>query len=181
LNTVVEAIDRIRDTADSHNRLFFVEVMGRDAGFIALNVGIAGGAEGILMPETPTSIDHLIERLEDGTKRKKTSSIVIVSEGDEAGGAFKIAELVKEKTGNAFDIRVAVLGHIQRGGAPSCKDRVLAAKMGMGAVETLLAKGKGVMVGVKNGVVSLTPMEKAIKHHQEINPELLRMIDILSR
>lgn len=180
LNTVMEAIDRIRDTADSHNRLFFIEVMGRDAGFIALNAGLAGGAEAILIPETPTHIDQLVERLLDGKKRKKTSSIVIVSEGDEAGGAFKIAEQVKEKI-DSFDIRVVVLGHIQRGGAPSCKDRVLAAKLGMGAVETLLANGKGVMVGVRDSRVVLTPMEKAVKHHQDINPELLRMIDILSR
>lgn len=179
LNTVVEAIDRIRDTADSHNRLFFVEVMGRDAGFIALNAGLAAGAEAILIPETPTSIDNIISRLEDGKRRKKTSSIVIVGEGDEAGNAFTIAEQVKGKVD--FDTRVVVLGHVQRGGAPSCKDRVLAAKMGMGAVETLLAGGKGVMVGVKNGEVALTPMEKAVKHHQEINPGLLRMMDILSR
>lgn len=180
LNTAVDAIDRIRDTADSHNRLFFIEVMGRDAGFIALNAGIAGGAEGILIPETPTHIDNLVARLEDGSKRKKKSSIVIVSEGDEAGGAFKIAEEVKARV-NTFDIRVVVLGHIQRGGAPSCKDRVLAAKFGMGAVETLMTGNRGVMVGIRDGQVALTAMEKAVKHHQQINPELLRMIDILSR
>lgn len=179
LNTAIEAIDRIRDTADAHNRLFFVEVMGRDAGFIALNTGLAVGAEAILMPETPTQIDMLIDRLKEGKGRQKTSSIVIVSEGDEAGGAFKIAELVKDKVD--FDTRVVVLGHIQRGGAPSCKDRVLAAKMGMGAVDTILTGTKGMMIGVRNGEVVNTPMEKAVKHHQDINPQLLRMIDILSR
>ncbi len=179
LNTVVEAIDKIRDTADSHNRLFIVEVMGRDAGFIALNSGLAAGAEAILIPETPTSIEEVIKRLEEGKKRKKTSSIIIVSEGDDAGDAFAVAQKVKGKVD--FDTRVVVLGHIQRGGSPSCKDRVLAAKLGMGAVETLLSGGKGVMVGVRNGEVALTPMDKAVKHNQEINPGLLRMIDILSR
>lgn len=179
LNTAVEAIDRIRDTADSHNRLFIVEVMGRDAGFIALNTGIAGGAEAILMPETETDITSLIARLQDGKRRKKSSSIVIVCEGDEAGGAFKIAEQIKGKVD--FDTRVVILGHIQRGGAPSCKDRVLAARMGMGAVETLRTGAKGVMIGIRNGEITLTQMEKAVKHHQNINPELLRMIDILSR
>lgn len=179
LNTAVEAIDRIRDTADSHNRLFIVEVMGRDAGFIALNTGIAGGAEAILMPETETDITGLIARLQDGKRRKKSSSIVIVCEGDEAGGAFKIAEQIKGKVD--FDTRVVILGHVQRGGAPSCRDRVLAARMGMGAVETLRTGTKGVMIGIRNGEIALTQMEKAVKHHQNINPELLRMIDILSR
>jgi 6-phosphofructokinase 1 len=180
INIAVEAIDRIRDTADSHNRLFFVEVMGRDAGFIALNAGIAGGAEAILMPETPTHLDELVKSLEDGKRRKKKSSIVIVSEGEEEGGAFKIAEKVKQQI-DFFDIRVVVLGHIQRGGAPSCKDRVLAARMGMAAVEGLRSGAKKVMVGVRHHDIVFTQMEKAVKHHQDINVEMLKMMNILAR
>lgn len=179
INTVMEAVDKIRDTANSHDRLFFVEVMGRDAGFIALRTGIASGAEAILLPETKTSIDELVEMLEAGAKRKKTSSIVIVSEGDEEGNAFEIAHKVKEKYTH-YDTRVTVLGHIQRGGSPTCMDRVLAGRLGVGAVEALLEGKHNIMVGMIGGKVCDCPFEKAIKHHQGIDESLLRLAEILS-
>lgn len=179
LNTVVDAIDKIRDTAHSHNRMFFVEVMGRDAGFIALRSGIAVGAESILVPETTTKIDSLIRTLETGWRRKKQFGIVVVAEGDDAGGAFKIAEAVKKKFNN-YDIRVSVLGHMQRGGNPSCRDRVLASVLGKAAVDALIDGQCNMMVGEVKGKVVLTPFEKATKHHQKLNEELLALADILS-
>ncbi|MFN8166878.1 MAG: 6-phosphofructokinase, partial [Bacteroidia bacterium] len=133
LNTVVQAVDKIRDTADSHNRLFFVEVMGRDAGMIAIYSGIAGGAEAILIPETKTRIEQIVHILERGWKRKKSSMIIIVAEGDDAGNAYEIADEVKKRF-NEYDTRVSVLGHMQRGGSPSCADRVLASRLGVAAV-----------------------------------------------
>ncbi|NNC95708.1 MAG: 6-phosphofructokinase [Chitinophagales bacterium] len=179
LNTVIDAIDKIRDTADAHNRLFFVEVMGRDAGFIALRTGIAGGAESILIPEAKTNVNTLIRTLETGFRRKKQFGIVVVAEGDDEGGAFAIAEKVKEKF-TSYDIRVSILGHIQRGGNPSCQDRVLASRLGKGAVDALVDKKHDVMIGIQNKNIVLTPFDKATKYHQEIDPELMHLAEILS-
>jgi 6-phosphofructokinase 1 len=179
LNTVMEAVDKIRDTADSHNRLFFIEVMGRDAGFIALRSGIAGGAEAILIPETITYIDELIEMLETGFRKNKQSGIIIVAEGDDLGGAIEVAKKVKDKM-PYFDTRVTILGHIQRGGSPSSYDRILASTLGFMAVNALLAGRRGEMVGMVNKKVVYTPFDKAIKHHKEINQEMLKMARILS-
>ncbi|RMG25226.1 MAG: 6-phosphofructokinase [Bacteroidetes bacterium] len=179
LNTAMEAVDKIRDTADSHNRLFFVEVMGRDAGFIALNCGIAGGAEAVLVPESPTYIDDIIQKLDEGWKRKKSSSIIIVAEGDDQGGAFKVAEKVNKKF-KQYNTRVVVLGHIQRGGSPSCFDRVLASRLGAGAVVALLEGLSNVMVGLVNQEIVHTSFTKATKHHQEIDKNLLDLVEILS-
>jgi 6-phosphofructokinase 1 len=178
INTVVEAVDKIRDTAESHDRLFFVEVMGRDAGLIALRAGIGVGAESILMPETKTDIEDLIKRLENGRKNK-SSKIIIVAEGDEAGGAFAIAEKVKKRLPE-YDTRVTILGHIQRGGNPSAMDRVNSSRMGFAAVEALLNGEKNSMIGIVDKNITLTPFEKAVKHIQELNPDLMRMVDILS-
>ncbi|MFU8842266.1 MAG: 6-phosphofructokinase [Bacteroidales bacterium] len=179
LNTVMDAVDKIRDTADSHSRLFFVEVMGRDAGFIALRSGIAVGAEDILIPETVTYIDDLIEMLESGYRKNKNSGIIIVAEGDDAGGAFEVAAKVKEKYDH-YETRVTVLGHIQRGGRPSSFDRILASTMGYEAVNALLAGRRGEMVGIINKDVVFTPFEQAIKHHKLIRGDLLEMARILS-
>jgi len=179
VNTVMQAIDKIRDTADSHNRLFFIEVMGRDAGFIALRSGIATGAEDILVPETVTYIDELIEILEAGFIKNKKSGIVIVAEGDDAGGAFEIARKVKEKYCQ-YDTRVSILGHIQRGGSPTANDRIVASHLGYEAVLALLNGRQGEMVGLINNKTAYTPFEKAIKHHKNINTDLLKMARILS-
>ena len=179
LNTVMSAVDKIRDTADSHNRLFFIEVMGRDAGFIALRSGIAGGAEDILVPETVTYIDELIETLEKGFRKNKRSGIIIVAEGDDAGGAFEIARKVKEKYGH-YDTRVTVLGHIQRGGSPTSFDRILASTMGYEAVNALMVGRRGEMIGIINKDVVYIPFEKAIKQHKMVRGEMLKMAKILS-
>lgn len=179
INTVVEAVDKIRDTAESHDRLFIVEVMGRDAGLIALRSGIGVGAEAILIPETKRDVESMIARLEKGRK-SKNSKIIIVAEGEEAGGAFKIAEIINDKFKNTYDTRVSILGHMQRGGAPSCMDRVVASRMGFSAVEALMAGRKGEMVGVVNKEITFTPFDEAIKHIGDLNPDLLRMVEILS-
>ncbi len=179
INTAMEAIDKIRDTADSHNRLFFVEVMGRDAGFIAMRSGIATGAEAILIPESPLSIDQLIAKLERGWQRKKSSGIVVVAEGEEEGGAFEVAKKVKEKF-NQYDTRVSVIGHMQRGGNPTCQDRVLASRLGLSAVEALLDGKKNLMVGVMHHSVTYTPFTKATKHNLEISPFLMKLATVLS-
>lgn len=179
LNTAMDGIDKIRDTADSHNRLFIVEVMGRDAGFIALNAGIAGGAEAVLVPEEETFIEEICAKLEQGWIRHKTSSIIVVAEGDDAGGAIKVAEEVKKRF-NHYDTRVVVLGHIQRGGSPTCLDRVLASRLGHAAVETLLEGLTNVMVGVVNNQVVHTSFAKACKLNQEMDPALLHLVEILS-
>ena len=179
VNTVVEAVDKIRDTADAHDRLFFVEVMGKDAGFIALRSGISVGAEAILVPETETYVDRLIEKLQKGWERKKSSSIIIVAEGDDAGGAYKVAEKVKEKFKH-YETKVTVLGHIQRGGSPTAADRVLASQLGYASVYALMQGRVNEMVGVVNRKLTFTPFEKAIKHHHQINRELLNLAEILS-
>ena len=179
INTAMEAIDKIKDTADAHDRLFFIEVMGRDAGFIALNTGIATGAEAVLIPESKTNIDALIKTLKDNYSNKKTSSIVIVAEGDDAGGAFKIAEEVKKYV-HEYDIRVSILGHIQRGGRPTCMERVRASRLGLEAVRALMEGKRSVQIGIVNNKIVHTPFNKAIKYHQELNPTLLELVSILS-
>ena len=178
INTAVDAIDKIRDTAVSHDRLFFVEVMGRDAGFIALLSGIGSGAEAILVPEYQTDVDALISKLDKG-REGKSSSIVVVAEGDDAGGAFDIAKMVKAKL-DYYDIKVTVLGHIQRGGNPSCMDRVLASRLGLACVDALLEGKNNVMAGLVNNEIVYTPFEKAVKYHQELNVNMLRLAEVLS-
>lgn len=180
LNTVVEAIDKIRDTASSHNRLFFVEVMGRDAGHIALNAGVGAGAEEILIPEEDLGLDRLLDSLKRSKQSGKSSSIVVVAEGDKIGkNVFELKDYVDENMPD-YDVRVSVLGHIQRGGSPSCFDRVLASRMGVKAVETLLEGKTNYMVGLLNNKMELTPLENAIKGKSEINLELLRVSDIMT-
>jgi len=181
INTVIEAIDKIRDTASSHSRLFFIEVMGRDAGFIALSTGVGGGAEAILVPELTTTIEDLVEKLETGRISGKKSSIVIVAEGDERGGAKQISDLVlAQLPPDTYDSRVTVLGHIQRGGSPVCQDRVLASRLGIAAVEALINGKKNVMVGINRNEIVYTPLKKAVKHNIKLDPELVRIAEILS-
>ena len=180
LNTVVEVIDKIRDTASSHNRLFFVEVMGRDVGHIALNAGVGAGAEEILIPEENLGLDRLLESLERSKRSGKSSSIVVVAEGDKTGkNVFELAEYV-EKHMPYYEVRVSVLGHMQRGGSPSCYDRVLASRMGVKAVESLLEGKTNYMVGIKDDAIVLTPLDLAVKGKTEIDKELLRVSDIMT-
>ncbi len=179
LNTVVEAVDKIRDTAASHNRLFFVEVMGRDAGFIAAHAGVASGALAILIPEREMTIDVLMERLAEARRQNKTSNIVIVAEGGKSGDATEIAKQVAERS-PYYETKVTILGHIQRGGSPSCFDRNLASRLGVAAVEHLLAGKRDSMVGIINQQVVLTSFKKAISQKLTIDPELVRIADILS-
>ncbi|UOK41657.1 MULTISPECIES: 6-phosphofructokinase [Flavobacterium] len=180
LNTVVEAIDKIRDTANSHNRLFFVEVMGRDAGHIALNAGIGAGAEEILIPEENMGLERLLESLRKSKVSGKSSSIVVVSEGDKIGkNVFELKDYVEENLPE-YEVRVSVLGHIQRGGSPSCFDRVLASRLGVKAVESLLEGKTNYMVGIQGDNIELTPLEQAVKGKSKIDGELLRVSDIMS-
>lgn len=180
LNTVVEAIDKIRDTAQSHNRVFFIEVMGRDAGFIALNSGIAAGAQDILIPERNDEIDEMFKALDKGQLKGKSSSIVVVAEGEELGSIYDIAKFTKIKY-PTYDIRVTVLGHIQRGGMPSCADRVLASRLGIAAVEGLMAGKTNLMAGIRSNKIVYTPFEEAIQKHNEIDTELIRVSEMLAR
>jgi len=180
LNTVVEAIDKIRDTASSHNRLFFVEVMGRDAGFIALNSGVGAGAEEILIPEEDLGLERLLASLERSRSSGKTSSIVVVSEGDKTGkNVFELAEYVSKNLPD-YESKVTVLGHIQRGGSPSCFDRVLASRLCVKAVELLLEGKKDLMVGLVNNQIESCTLKNALKEKHNINHDLLRISDILS-
>lgn len=180
LNTVMEAIDKIRDTAISHDRLFFVEVMGRDAGHIALNSGIAIGAQEILIPESKIGLDELIFSLKKSKKAGKTSSIVVVAEGDKTGkNVFELSKRVEEKFPD-YEIKVSVLGHMQRGGSPTCFDRVLGTRMGVIAVETLINGESSKMIGVKEGEIKLTPLTSAIKGTSKINSELIRVAEIMN-
>ena len=180
LNTVVEAIDKIRDTASSHNRLFFIEVMGRDVGHIALNVGIGAGAEEILIPEEDLGLDRLLESLRRSKRSGKSSSIVVVAEGDKIGkNVFQLKDYV-ESNMTEYEVRVSVLGHMQRGGTPSCFDRVLASRMGVRAVEELLDGKSAFMVGLLNDKIALTPFDQAVKGKSKINKELLRVSEIMS-
>ncbi|MEJ5056139.1 6-phosphofructokinase [Sphingobacterium sp. MYb382] len=179
-NTVIDAIDKIRDTAASHNRLFFIEVMGRDSGCIALNAGVAGGAEAILLPEKETAIDELIEMLESGADRNKSSMIVVVAEGDKNGGASNVAKRVNEKF-DYYDTKVSILGHLQRGGAPSSADRVLATRMGYTAVNELLKGNTRITIGVRGSDMVTTPLEEALsKKELKLNEELVEIAKIMT-
>jgi 6-phosphofructokinase 1 len=178
INTVIDAVDKIRDTAESHDRVFIVEVMGRDSGLIALRSGIGTGAEAILIPETKIDLSGFLTRL-DKTRKNKSSRIIIVAEGDKDGDAFSVADKVKSRFPH-YDVRISVLGHIQRGGSPTCMDRVLASRLGVAAVEGLLAGRKGEMVGLEGGVIRYNEFAHAIKHIDHVDSSLLRIADILS-
>ncbi|HWZ05038.1 MAG TPA: 6-phosphofructokinase [Mucilaginibacter sp.] len=179
-NTVIEAIDKIRDTADAHDRLFFIEVMGRDSGAIALRAGISCGAEAILLPEKETAIEDLIENLKSGQSNKKSSSIVIVAEGDKHGGAYDIAKLVEKQVKN-YDIKVTILGHLQRGGSPSAFDRVLGSRLGFAAVNALIAGKTQMMVGLEANYIKITSLEEALTQHEfKLEEDLMKMAEILS-
>ncbi len=179
VNTAVEAIDKIRDTADAHDRLFIVEVMGRDAGYIALHSGIATGAENILIPETKTDINELIASLSEKEKRKKLVNLIVVAEGDDFGGGNEVAAVIKERLPNA-DTRVCILGHIQRGGSPTCLDRLIASRMGYHAVESLILGRYNVMVGILNNKMNYIPLDNAIKAKQKISEDWLKIVKILA-
>ena len=179
LNTAMQAIDKIRDTATSHNRVFFVEVMGRDAGFIALNSGLATGAIDILIPERKDSIEELFATFERAEKAGKSSSIVVVAEGEKLGSIYDIAKATQNGFPD-YDIRVAVLGHIQRGGSPSCADRVLASRLGYGAVLGLMSGKTNMMVGMQSNKMVYTAIEEAIKKHNQLDQELLKISEILA-
>lgn len=179
VNTAVEAIDKIRDTADAHDRLFIIEVMGRDAGYIALHSGIATGAEHILIPERKTDMEEMVRSLQEKEKRKKLVNMVVVAEGDDFGGANEVAKMVKERMPLA-DTRVCILGHIQRGGAPTCLDRLIASRMGYAAVESLLEGRNNVMVGILNNRMHYTLLEKAVKSKQKISEEWIKIVKILA-
>ena len=180
INTVIDAVDRIRDTAESHDRLFIVEVMGRDSGLIALRSGIGVGAEAIMIPEANMNADDILHKLEH-SRKDKASKIIIVAEGDDTGGAFKVGEILQEKYPH-YDTKVSVLGHIQRGGKPTCMDRVLASRLGVAAVEGLINGESGVMAGQINREIIFTPFDHAIKHinAEKVSAKWLKLIDILS-
>ena len=179
LNTVVEAVDKIRDTASSHDRMFFIEVMGRDAGFLTLRAGLACGAEAILIPEVESDINKFVEYLENCYRRKKSSNIILVAEGEKEGGAFEVVRKLKPYL-EGYDVRVSVLGHIQRGGSPSAYDRYIATKIGIESVRALLNNKTSIMVGIVNDKLVHIPIEKAIKLHKNIDIDEVQMIDILN-
>lgn len=179
LNTALDAVDKIRDTASSHNRLFFVEVMGRHAGFLALHTAIGSGAGSLLVPETDTTIDELVEKLKKGAKRKKLFNLVIVAEGNKNGGAMEIAKQVEERF-DYYDVKVMIIGHLQRGGSPSCHDRVLASRLGHAAVNGLLDGKENVMVGLVDNKIKYTPFAQAIKKEKKLDQDLLEMSEILA-
>ncbi len=179
VNTAIRAIDKIRDTMDAHDRLFIVEVMGRDAGYIALHSGIGTGAEHILIPERRTNLDELVNSLSEKEKRKKLVNLVVVTEGDEYGGAEGVSKLVKEKIPNA-DVRIAILGHIQRGGAPTAMDRYIASRMGYHAIECLMEGTHNVMVGIVDNKMKYTPLNKAVKAKQQVSEEWLKIAKVLA-
>lgn len=179
VNTAVEAIDKIRDTADAHDRLFIIEVMGRDAGYIALHSGISTGAEHIMTPEHLIDVQEIIEELQANERRKKLVNIIVVAEGSAAGGAEAVARQIKEQCPQ-LDTRVTILGHIQRGGSPTCQDRILASRMGYAAVDALINGTSNVMVGIVNNKIQYTPLEQAIKAKEHIDPEWFKMVKILA-
>ena len=179
VNTAVEAIDKIRDTAEAHDRMFVVEVMGRDAGYIALNSGIACGAEDILVPEKDTDFKAILKRISDDKRRKKLVNIIVVAEGDDFGGADMVTKKIVEKFPN-IDVRATILGHIQRGGSPSYFDRVQASRMGYAAVNALMQGQTQVMIGLENQNIIYTPFENAIKQHAPLDLEMLEMAKVLS-
>lgn len=180
INTALDAIDKIRDTADSHDRIFFVEVMGRDSGYIAIACGIAGGAEIVMVPETLMNTMEVANILQAGWSRSKTSSIIVVAEGDEEGNAQEIAEKIKTIIPDKFDIRVSTLGHIQRGGSPTARDRILASRLGLAAVNGLLVGYKNVMAGVINDQIVYTPFKETFSKQKPISQEMIDMVKILS-
>lgn len=180
VNTVVEAVDKIRDTATSHNRLFFIEVMGRDAGFIAIHSGIGAGAEDILIPEKDRDVEHLFESLKLSSKRQKTSRLVIVAEGDKNGSVYDLEKAVKKRFGDRYETKVTILGHVQRGGRPTCADRVLASRLGVASVEALRDGRANTMAGMQKGKVEFTAFEQATKQHPKLDDDLLRVADIIS-
>ena len=179
VNTAVEAIDKVRDTADAHDRLFIIEVMGRDSGYIALHSGIATGAENILIPERRTDIEGVIEALTEKHGRKKLVNIIVVAEGDDFGGANEVAKFLKEKIPQA-EARVCILGHIQRGGSPSCIDRVIASRMGYQAVECLIEGRFNVFVGILNNKMHYIPLENAVKNKNKVSDEWMKIVKILA-
>jgi 6-phosphofructokinase 1 len=180
VNTALDAVDKIRDTADSHDRVFFIEVMGRDSGYIAIQCAIAGGAESVMIPENLTSVDEIAVILQKGFDKKKSSSIVVVAEGDEEGNAQIVAKKIKDQMGENLDIRVTTLGHIQRGGIPTAYDRILASRLGLGALEGLLRGEKNVMAGVVNNQLIYTPFHDTITKKKPVSEDLIRMVEILS-
>lgn len=179
INTAVEAVDKIRDTADSHDRLFFIEVMGRHAGYIALHTGIGSGAGNVFLPEAPSDIDLFVKNLKKSARRQKLFNLVIVAEGNKTGDAVTLSKIVKEAAPE-FDVKVTIIGHLQRGGSPSCLDRVLASRLGYQAVETLLAGKSAVALGIINDELQLTPFEDAISKTKALNTDLLKMVEILA-
>lgn len=179
LNTIIEAVDKIRDTASSHERLFFIEVMGRDAGFLALNSALASGAEAAIIPERETKVDQLEELIKNGFRKSKNSSIVIVAESDVTGGAAGLAERMRIEHPE-YDVRVTILGHIQRGGSPTAYDRILASRMGVAAIDALLDEQRSIMIGIVNDVIVHVPFTKAIKDDKPVNETLLGVIQMLS-
>jgi 6-phosphofructokinase 1 len=178
LNTALDAIDKIRDTAFSHDRLFIVEVMGRDTGFIALNVGLAGGAEEIFVPENPIALETVIDHIQKSIQRGKLSSILITAEGQKPGRAYDLAEAIRKKSG--FDAKVCILGHLQRGGSPTAYDRILASRLGASAVEALLKGHSGVMIGVQNDQVITLPLSEVVTKKKSLRLELMQLTQILS-
>ena len=179
VNTAVEAIDKIRDTADAHDRLFIIEVMGRDAGYIALHSGIATGAESVLIPERKTDIEAIIKQLAEKERRHKLVNLIVVAEGDDFGGANEVGKIITERL-PMQDVRVCILGHIQRGGSPSCFDRLIASRMGYSAVECLLEGRHNVFVGIVNNRMHYTPLNEAVKKKQRINEEWMKIVKILA-
>lgn len=179
LNTIMECVDKIRDTATSHERLFFIEVMGRDAGFLALNGAIASGAEAAIIPEISTQVDQLEELIKNGFRKSKNSSIVLVAESPITGGAMALADRVKKEYPQ-YDVRVSILGHLQRGGSPTAHDRILASRMGAAAVDAFLEDQRNVMIGIANDEIVYVPFSKAIKNDKPINRELLDTLKRLS-
>jgi 6-phosphofructokinase 1 len=179
LNTIMECVDKIRDTASSHERLFFIEVMGRDAGFLALNGALASGAEAAIIPEISTEKDQLSEMIEQGLRKSKNSSIVLVAESEVTGGAMGVAERVKKEYPH-FDVRVTILGHLQRGGSPSAQDRIMATRMGVAAIDALMEDQRNVMIGIQNEQIVYVPFSKAIRNEKPINRDLLNVLRITS-
>ncbi|NDE08976.1 MAG: 6-phosphofructokinase [Chitinophagia bacterium] len=179
VNTAVEAIDKIRDTADAHDRLFIIEVMGRDAGYIALHSGIATGAESVLIPERKTDIEAIIKQLAEKERRHKLVNLIVVAEGDDFGGANEVGKIITERL-PMQDVRVCILGHIQRGGSPSCFDRLIASRMGYSAVECLIEGRHNVFVGIVNNRMHYTPLDEAVKKKQRINEEWMKIVKILA-
>lgn len=179
VNTAVEAIDKIRDTADAHDRLFIIEVMGRDAGYIALHSGIATGAEHILIPETKTDIEIVVDSLEEKERRHKLVNMIVVAEGDETGGGNEVAAIIRSRMPH-LDTRVCILGHIQRGGSPSCIDRVIASRLGYAAVDALIEGRHNTMIGIMNNKLHFTPLDKAVKAKQRVSDEWMKIVKILA-